>query len=92
VGAGICDVSSRSLSSVYFYFDPEHCDRGLGTWSILREIGLARELQLAYYYLGYWIEGCSKMAYKAAFGPHEILQPWGEWQRGEESDRTVYNS
>jgi len=31
-------------------------------------------------YLGYWIEGSAKMAYKASFGPNEILRE-GAWRR-----------
>src|SRR5207245_214153 len=41
-GVGICDLcDGRSLSSVYFYFDPAHARRGLGTFSTLWEIDFA---------------------------------------------------
>ena len=30
IGVGICDVCDQSLSSVYFYFDPEQSHRSLG--------------------------------------------------------------
>lgn len=81
IGVGICDVTSQALSSVYFYFDPAESARSPGTWSILREIELARQMGLPYYYLGYWVAGCGKMDYKAAYYPHEVLQPWGQWVR-----------
>lgn len=81
VAVGICDVSRQSLSSVYFYFDPADARRGLGTYGVLGEIELARQMGIGHYYLGYWIAGCGTMQYKADFRPHEILLPTGDWQR-----------
>jgi arginyl-tRNA--protein-N-Asp/Glu arginylyltransferase len=86
LAVGICDISATSLSSVYHYFDPQDADRGLGTYGALQEIGLARERQLAYYYLGYWIDGCRSMEYKSALRPFEILWPDKVW-RAEPVDR-----
>jgi arginine-tRNA-protein transferase len=80
LGVGICDVCSRSLSSVYFYFDPAQASRGLGTFSSLWEIEFARRRAIAYYYLGYWVGGCETMHYKCTFRPHEILHPDGVWR------------
>lgn len=80
LGVGICDVCTRSLSSVYFYFDPAQTRRGLGVFSALHEIEFARGQNIPYYYLGYWIEGCNTMHYKADYRPHEILQPDGVWR------------
>jgi leucyl-tRNA---protein transferase len=77
---GICDICSLSLSSVYFWFDPVDAKRGLGTFGVLREIEFAFDLKIADYYIGYWVQGCCKMAYKATFEPHEILYPDGQWR------------
>jgi len=84
LGVGICDVSERSLSSVYFYFDPDEHRRGLGTYGAIREIAFAREAGIPYYYLGYWIEPCRSMRYKADFRPFELLHPDGQWRRGDD--------
>jgi len=82
LAVGICDASRLSLSSVYFYFDPEESKRSLGTFGVLREIGFAREAGIPYYYLGYWIEPCRSMRYKAEFRPFELLHPDGQWRAG----------
>ena len=80
VGVGLCDVSDASLSSVYFYHDPTEAKRGIGTFGALYEIEECRRLGLPYYYLGYWVDGCPTMSYKAAYRPHQILQPDGAWR------------
>jgi leucyl-tRNA---protein transferase len=85
LAVGICDVSRRALSSVYFYFDPAGSRRGLGTYGVLREIAFAREATIPYYYLGYWIEPCRSMRYKADFRPHELLHPDGQWRAADQA-------
>lgn len=80
VAAGVCDVSRYSLSSVYFYFDPELRERSLGTFGALWELEYAREAGIPYYYLGYWVRDCGAMAYKAKFRPHEVLGADGVWR------------
>jgi arginine-tRNA-protein transferase len=79
LAVGICDVCSHSLSSVYFYFDPNELRRGLGTFGALHEIRLAQSLNLPHYYLGYWVQGCPSMNYKSTFRPCEVLHPDGTW-------------
>ncbi|MDB5294297.1 MAG: arginyl-tRNA-protein transferase, partial [Phycisphaerales bacterium] len=66
VGVGICDLSDVSLSSVYFYHDPAEARRGLGTFAALYEIEECRRLGVPYYYLGYWVDGCGAMSYRAS--------------------------
>lgn len=80
LAVGICDVCPKSLSSVYFYHDPSQYRRGLGTFGALHEIERARDLHIPHYYLGYWINSCATMEYKAGFGPCEVLHPDGIWR------------
>lgn len=78
IAVGIVDVGLRSASSVYFYFDPDHADRGLGTWSVLREAEWLKGRGVAWYYLGLYVKDCSHLSYKARFRPHQRLIG-GEW-------------
>jgi len=80
LAVGICDVCHRSLSSVYFYYDPAQGRRGLGTYGALCELKYAAERHIEHYYLGFWVKGCGKMRYKADFKPCEILLPDGQWK------------
>jgi len=84
VGVGICDLSPLSLSTVYFYHDPETSARGLGTYAALYEIEEARGAGIPYYYMGFWIDRCPTMHYKASFRPSEVLHPDGIWRPGPE--------
>jgi arginine-tRNA-protein transferase len=72
------------LSAVYTFYDPDLAPRSLGVFNILTQIELAQRMGLDYLYLGYWIEGSPKMAYKAEYRPLEVLRA-GTWQRLEGS-------
>lgn len=72
VGAGWVDVLPNGLSSVYFAFEPDEQRRSLGTFSVMREIELAREQGRDWLYLGFYVPGSKKMEYKARFRPHQL--------------------
>ncbi len=71
VGACLVDVMGDGLSAVYSFFDPALRKRSLGTYIILNLIDQAALQGLPYVYLGYWISGSQKMAYKDKFQPLE---------------------
>jgi len=78
----LTDVLSDGLSMVYSYYDMAQPDRSLGTFMILEHIERARRMGLPHVYLGYWVDGSRKMAYKARFLPQERLGMQG-WERVE---------
>jgi len=73
----LTDVLTDGLSMVYTFFDVTQLDRSLGTYLILDHIREAQRRGLPYVYLGYWIDGCRKMSYKARFKPLEVLAKEG---------------
>ncbi|GAC1339948.1 MAG: arginyltransferase [Beijerinckiaceae bacterium] len=80
VAACLTDILADGLSMVYSYYDPDEGERSLGTFMILDHLDRARRLGLPHLYLGYWVEGSKKMAYKARFRPQERLGMNG-WDR-----------
>lgn len=73
VAVAVTDHMSNGLSAIYTFFDPELERRSLGKYAILWQIQRARELQLPYLYLGYWIKDCRKMSYKTDYRPLQLL-------------------
>jgi len=78
LAVGVVDILPSGLSSVYLFYHPtfSHELVALGKYAILKEIEYARDtLKLPYYYLGYYIESCQKMRYKAEYKPSQLLCP-----------------
>jgi len=80
LAVALTDQLQDGLSMVYSFFEPDAAQRSLGNFMILDHIERARKLGLPYVYLGYWVEGSPKMAYKNRFRPQEHLGPDG-WLR-----------
>jgi arginine-tRNA-protein transferase len=74
LAACLTDVMDDGLSMIYSFYAPDQTARSLGTLMILAHIERTRRLGLAYVYLGYWIENCRKMSYKADFQPLEAFR------------------
>ncbi len=80
IGACLTDRQADGLSMIYSFFAADREDRpGLGNLIILDHILRARTAGLPYVYLGYWVSGSRKMAYKARYQPQEHLGAQG-WE------------
>ncbi|MBC8337205.1 MAG: arginyltransferase [Alphaproteobacteria bacterium] len=73
VAVCLLDRVEHGLSAVYSFFHPAMNRKSLGTYMILWLVDRARQLGLVHVYLGFWVEGCEKMSYKAKFQP---LETW----------------
>lgn len=78
--AVLFDVLDDGLSLIYSFFDPDLSRRSLGTFVVLDSIRRAQRMGLSYVYLGYWVKGSGKMAYKCRFLPQDRLLREG-WVR-----------
>jgi arginyl-tRNA--protein-N-Asp/Glu arginylyltransferase len=73
VALAVTDVVPDALSAVYTFYAPEHAARSLGTFAILGQLRRARDEGRTHLYLGFWLDGHPKMAYKRGFRPLEYL-------------------
>jgi len=85
LAVAVVDQLTRGLAAVYTFYDGDCERRSLGSYAILWQIEMARQLELPYLYLGYWIRNCRKMNYKKDYQPMEILVD-NRWQRWQENN------
>jgi arginine-tRNA-protein transferase len=71
VCVSICDPLIQGWSAVYTFYSPQHSNRSLGSFAILRQIEMLQHQGLSYLYLGYWIRDSQKMNYKSKYKPCE---------------------
>jgi len=79
-GVAIVDLLDDALSAVYTFFEPRFSKYSLGTYAVLWQIQHAKELDLNYVYLGFWVEDCAKMSYKTKYQPIQgfVANTWQE--------------
>ncbi|PAX08753.1 arginyltransferase [Sphingomonas lenta] len=78
VAACLTDRQADGLSMIYSFFAADDPNRpGLGNFVIMDHILRARDAGLPYVYLGYWVKGSPRMAYKTRYRPIEVLGPAG---------------
>jgi arginine-tRNA-protein transferase len=74
VGVDLIDILPNGISSIYFYYDPDFDKLSLGTYSMLRQIEIAKKLGLDWIYVGYYVQGCQSLEYKSRYTPYHVLQ------------------
>jgi arginyl-tRNA--protein-N-Asp/Glu arginylyltransferase len=79
VGLGYVDALPVGYSAIYFVHDPDHRDLGLGNVNILALLAESARRGLPHLYLGFYVEGCRSLSYKARFRPCDLLGPDGRW-------------
>ncbi|MBS1030946.1 arginyltransferase [Gluconobacter cerinus] len=79
VCVSLVDIMSDGLSAVYTFYDTSSPTASWGTYSILTLINLTKRRGSLHLYLGYYVPGSRKMAYKATFRPAETFQG-GHWE------------
>ncbi len=73
IGVALTDVLPQAISSIYCYYDHDYEKLSIGKFSILAQIKVAKELNIPYIYLGYWIKDHFSMGYKKRYQPFEVL-------------------
>ena len=73
VGLGLCDETPQAWSAIYFFYDPAYAARSPGVFHVLNLVHLARRQGQPHVYLGFRVNDCASMRYKASFRPHELL-------------------
>ena len=79
-GVGYADRLADCMSAIYFFYDPDLRARSLGTFNVLCLLEECIVRGLTHLYLGYFVEGCRSLEYKANFKPNEVLHPDGKWR------------
>jgi arginine-tRNA-protein transferase len=85
VGVDLIDYLDDGISANYFYYDPDFAHLSLGTYSLLKEVEMARARGLKWIYLGYYVAECKSLHYKIFFKPHQILE-----NHPDEAERPVW--
>ena len=79
IAASYFDLGEATISGIYAMFDPAYEWRGLGTFTMLKEIEFAMDSGAEFYYQGYAYEGSSFYDYKKRFSGTEVFDWKGSW-------------
>ncbi len=74
IGVDLVDFLEDGLSAIYFYYDPDYAHLSLGKFSLYKEIEMAKERDLSWIYLGYYVKECPSLSYKDTYKPNQILR------------------
>jgi arginine-tRNA-protein transferase len=74
VAVDLIDFLSDGISSIYCYYDPSYAHLSLGKFSLYQQILICKVKKLPWVYLGYFVEDCPSLSYKANYKPFELLK------------------
>ena len=74
VAVDLIDFLSDGISSIYCYYDPSYAHLSLGKFSLYQQILICKVKKLPWVYLGYFVEDCPSLSYKANYNPFELLK------------------
>jgi len=74
IGVDLIDILTDGISSIYFYYDPDFAHFSLGKLSLYNQIQYAKHTDKKWIYLGYYVEACPSLNYKAKYKPYLTLQ------------------
>ena len=73
IAVDLIDILEEGISALYCYYDPDYNRQSLGRYTLLQQIEFARRLGLRWIYLGYYVQGCQSLEYKADYAPAFLL-------------------
>jgi arginine-tRNA-protein transferase len=73
------DVTANAMSAVYCYFDTDYYRYSPGKLAIYKELEMAKEMGVLWYYLGYYIETNKHTKYKIQFKPNQVMADEHQW-------------
>lgn len=74
IGVDLVDFLIDGISSIYFYYDPDYAHLSLGKYSLLNQIKYAQMTKKKWIYLGYYVQECPSLSYKADYKPYLTLE------------------
>ncbi|MEA1982713.1 MAG: arginyltransferase [Campylobacterota bacterium] len=84
IAVDLIDILEDGISSIYFYYDPNYSHLSLGKYSLYNQIKFAKEKNKKWIYLGYYVEDCPSLSYKAQYKPYLTLD-------GRPNENEVFN-
>ncbi|MEA2100725.1 MAG: arginyltransferase [Campylobacterota bacterium] len=74
IGVDLIDILDDGISSIYFYYDPDYMDYSLGKLSLYNQIKIAKNNNMKWIYLGYYVKDCPSLSYKSHYKPYITLE------------------
>ncbi len=77
---GVLDILPRGVVCEYLYYDPAYRFIAPGVYTALQEIMLTQKYyqhnsDMMFYYMGFYVQSCPKMNYKARYAASSLLCP-----------------